>query len=138
MSRYRRISVCLEEEEEECILRRFVNTVIAERKFVLRKGVAPSPPPRMEDRDLMRLISLQVLDRRDIWRQDKLDRLVRNNHLHCTLKPIYGADVLKALTLPSKVITSYSSTASSSSSLSFPCYSYSRSFASSASFRLPI
>ena len=68
----------------------------------------------------MRLISLQVLDRRDIWRQDKLDRLVRNNHLHCTLKPIYGADVLKALTLPSKVMTSYSSTASSSSLSLFP------------------
>ena len=43
MSRYRRISVCLEEEEEECILRRFVKIVIAERKFVLRKGVAPPP-----------------------------------------------------------------------------------------------
>ena len=49
------------------------------------------------------LILCQVLDRRDIWRQDKLDRLVRNNHLHCNLKPIYGSDVLKALTLPTKV-----------------------------------
>ena len=88
-------------------------------KEIRSKKRGSAAPPRMEDRDLMLWISLQVLDRRDIWRQDKLDRLVRNNHLHCTLKPIYGADVLKALTLPSKVMTSYSSSASSPS-LSFP------------------
>merc|ERR1719193_1929307 len=44
----------------------------------------------------------RILDRRDVWRQDKLDRLVRNNHHHCVARPVYGADVIKALTLPSK------------------------------------